>query len=87
VIGFPLSPSRVKVVDGPSIATCSRGNRACAPKTLPVRFWQALQWQMDIRTGSPTQVTLSFPQLHDALRVAMARSVDSVFALVPGLTE
>ena len=37
----------------PEICTRSAGNRAWIPNALPVRRWQARQWQMLIRTGSP----------------------------------
>jgi hypothetical protein len=37
-------------------------------KTLPVRFWHSRQWQMEMRTGSPSHVRRSCPQLHDATR-------------------
>src|SRR5688572_16357972 len=60
-------------VDLPSIVTCSFGKRACTTKTLPDCFWHKLHWQMLIRSGSgPLQVTRSCPQLHEAVRVAMA---------------
>ena len=80
MIGLPLSPSRVHCVERPSIVTCSRGNRACVPKTLPVRFWQALQWHIEMRTGSPSQVTLSFPQLHEPARDVIARPIPPIQA-------
>src|SRR5436190_9149416 len=51
------------------------GNRACMPKALPVRRWQAWQWHIEIRTGSPSAVTRSWPQLQAASRVRMARSL------------
>jgi hypothetical protein len=41
-------------------------NRACVPNTLPVRCWQHRQWQIETRTGPPSQIKLSRPQLHDA---------------------
>jgi hypothetical protein len=42
---------------------------------LPVCFWQFLQWHKDLRSGSgPSVVTLSCPQLHDALRVVTSPS-------------
>jgi hypothetical protein len=72
VAGSPLSLGNVHVVDWPSIVTCSIGSRACTLSTLPVRFWHSLHWHRDIRSGSgPSYVTLSFPQLHEALRVAI----------------
>ena len=49
-------------------------NRACAPKTLPVRRWQARQWQTETRTGSPVTSALSRPQLQEAIRVLMVRT-------------
>jgi hypothetical protein len=35
------------------------GKRACTPNTLPVRRWQARQWQTDTRIGSPSTVAVS----------------------------
>src|SRR5437763_7927366 len=55
--------------------TRSSGNRACMPKALPVRRWQAWQWHIEIRTGSPSAATRSWPQLQAASRVSMARSL------------
>src|SRR5438270_9420485 len=52
--------------------TRSAGNRAWIPKALPVRRWQAKQWHMEIRIGSPSAVSRSCPQLQAASRVAMA---------------
>jgi hypothetical protein len=52
--------------------TLSRGKRACAPNVLPVLFWQARQWHIETRTGSPSQVALSWPQLQEATRVVIA---------------
>ena len=37
-----------------------------APNTLPVRRWQSRQWHIEIRTGSPSQVRRSCPQMQDA---------------------
>jgi hypothetical protein len=67
----PLSPRRDHCVERPSIVTHSLGKRACEAKMLPVRFWHARQWQMEMRTGSPSQVRRSCPQLHDAVRPVM----------------
>jgi hypothetical protein len=68
---LPLSPACAYSLLGPSIVTASDGNRACAANTLPVRFWQARQWQMETRTGSPRVWTTRFPQRQVALRVVM----------------
>jgi hypothetical protein len=43
---------------------------------LPVRRWQARQWQTETRTGSPSTSARSWPQLHTASRVAIAHRVD-----------
>jgi hypothetical protein len=56
----------------PSISTRSAGHRAWAEKALPVRFWQARQWQADTRTGSPVAVALSWPQRHEAVRAVIS---------------
>src|SRR5690348_2130119 len=45
------------------------------PKALPVRRWQAWQWHIEIRTGSPSAATRSWPQLQAASRVTMAGSL------------
>ena len=65
---------RVNAVARPSIwVTWAREKRAWVPKTLPVRRWQSRQWQIEIRTGSPSQARRSWPQLQCASRVTMAR--------------
>ncbi len=58
----PLSAMRSKTRASPAMVTCSRGKKAATPKALPVRFWQSVQWQTEIRTGSPAQARVSFPQ-------------------------
>lgn len=75
VADAPLSPRRVHCVARPSIVTPSRGKRACVPNTLPVRFWHSRQWHMEMRTGSPSHVRRSCPQLHDATRLVIAQSL------------
>jgi len=40
-----------------------------------VRFWHSRQWHMERRTGSPAQVTRSWPQLQVAVRVVMKGSL------------
>jgi hypothetical protein len=42
-------------------------------KTLPVRCWQARQWQMETRAGSPSQWILSWPQEQVAVRVMVLK--------------
>jgi hypothetical protein len=69
---LPLSPVRDQCEARPSTVTCSPAKRACTAKTLPVRFWHSRQWQIETRTGSPSQVRCSWPQLQDAMRVVMA---------------
>jgi hypothetical protein len=64
--------------EAPSVVTCSASNRAWTPKTLPVRRWQARQWQIETRTGSPSTVSRSCPQLHAACRVLTSGIVDRV---------
>src|SRR5437764_15254947 len=64
--------------DAPSIVTCSASNRAWTPKTLPVRRWQARQWQIETRTGSPSTVSRSCSQLHAACRALTSGIVDRV---------
>jgi hypothetical protein len=36
------------------------------PKAPPVRRWQARQWQIEMRSGSPSTVTRSWSQLQAA---------------------
>jgi hypothetical protein len=43
------------------------------PKALPVRRWQAKQWHIEIRTGSPSAVSWSCPQEQEALRSGTAQ--------------
>jgi hypothetical protein len=55
-----VSEIRTNSVASPSIRTCSRGRRAaCTANTLPVRCWQARQWQIETLTGSPSTSTES----------------------------
>jgi hypothetical protein len=35
----------------PTTSTRLAGKRACMANALPVRRWQARQWQIEIRTG------------------------------------
>ena len=69
VAELPLSPVRTHSVACPEMVTRSLGKRACAPKVLPVRRWQARQWHMDTRTGSPRAMATSCPQLQVARRL------------------
>lgn len=57
--GYASSPIRTYSDEVPESDTFSRRNRACWPKTLPVLRWQARQWQMETRTGSPTTWAVS----------------------------
>jgi hypothetical protein len=65
--------------EAPSVVTCSASNRACTPNALPVRRWQARQWQIETRTGSPSTVSRSCSQLHAACRVITSGIVFDVF--------
>jgi hypothetical protein len=38
-------------------------------KGAPVLLWQSRQWQIEMRKGSPSQVTRNFPQVQEACRV------------------
>src|SRR5919201_3325190 len=58
--------------------TRSAGNRAWTANALPVRRWQARQWHTEIRTGSPSTVRRSCPQLQAASRVCIARSYEAL---------
>ena len=68
----PSSDVRMYSVASPSIRTCSRGQRACIANALPVRRWQARQWQIETLTGSPSTSTASCPHEQDARRVTMS---------------
>src|SRR5439155_7563940 len=70
----PSSDVRTYSVERPTTRTRSDGNRACIPKALPVRRWQARQWHIEIRTGSPSAVRRSCPQLQAASRLCTPRS-------------
>jgi hypothetical protein len=39
----PLSATRTHVLALPTTETCESGQRACAAKALPLRFWQSKQ--------------------------------------------
>src|SRR5258708_38821131 len=69
---LPLSATRTYALARPSIATWSRGQRACAPNVLPVRFWHSRQWHIETRTGSPSQFARSCPQEQVATRRVMS---------------
>jgi hypothetical protein len=43
----------------PLTFTCPALNPACIPNALPVRRWQARQWQIETTNGSPVVTTLS----------------------------
>jgi hypothetical protein len=43
------------------------------PNALPVRCWQARQWHIETRIGSPVQSTVNWPQLQDARLTVMGR--------------
>jgi hypothetical protein len=62
--------------EAPSVVTCSASNRARTPNALPVRRWQARQWQIETRTGSPSTVSRSCSQLQAACRVITSGIVD-----------
>jgi putative membrane protein len=72
---LPSSLMRTYSCDSPLIVTHARGQRACAANTLPERRWQSRQWQIEIRTGSPVTVTVSFPQGQAAVRVASVMQI------------
>src|SRR5207247_10446026 len=74
----PSSETRMYCREAPSVVTCSASNRAWTPKTLPVRRWQARQWQIETRTGSPSTVSRSCSQLHAACRVLTSGIVERV---------
>jgi hypothetical protein len=57
--------------DAPLMVTEVAGNRAWAPKTLPVRRWHARQWQTDTRTGSAEVIAESWPQEQEAVRTGI----------------
>jgi hypothetical protein len=53
------------------MATDAAGKRAWAPNTLPVRRWQARQWQTETRTGSAEVTAESWPHEQEAVRVGI----------------
>src|SRR5919197_64707 len=69
----PSSEIRTYSVERPATRTRSAGNRAWIPNALPVRRWQARQWHMEIRIGSPSAVSVSCPQLQEASRTLVPR--------------
>src|SRR5919204_1472941 len=69
----PSSEMRTYSAYRPATRTRSAGNRAWIPNALPVRRWQARQWHMEIRIGSPSAVRVSCPQLQEASRTLVAR--------------
>src|SRR5919198_102574 len=64
----PSSDVRTYSVERPATPPRWPGNRAWFPNALPVRRWQARQWHMEIRIGSPSAVRVSCPQLQEASR-------------------
>src|SRR5262245_23439852 len=69
VSALPLSDERVHSVAIPAMATWSRWKRAWLLITAPVRRWHSKQWHIEMRTGSPSTMRLSWPQLQAARRV------------------
>lgn len=66
--------------------TFSAGNRAWALKTLPVRRWQARQWHIEMRTGSPSVESRSCSQLQAAFRVTVvADRTERRLPRIPGV--
>jgi hypothetical protein len=61
VARVPSSPKRDQVLASPSARTCSVGNQPVQPNGEPVRRWQSRQWHTERLTGSPSQVTWSWP--------------------------
>jgi hypothetical protein len=57
--------------EAPLIVTEFAGNRAWAPKTLPVLRWQARQWQTEPRTGSAEVIAESLPQEQEGVRTGI----------------
>ena len=66
---LPLTAVRFHSVDLPVMVTWSLRKRAWLLITAPVRRWQAKQWHMALREGSPSMVRWSCPQLQAAWRV------------------
>ena len=58
--------------------TASRGHLAWTENALPVRRWQARQWQTETRTGSPSTSARSWPQLHLASCVAIGQRLELI---------
>jgi len=57
--------------EAPLMVTEFAGNRAWAPKTLPVLRWQARQWQTETRSGSAEVIAESWPQEQEAVRTGI----------------
>src|SRR5262245_23625539 len=47
------------------------------PNALPVRRWQARQWQMETTNGSPSTSRRSCPQWQAAMRVTIRAILDT----------
>jgi len=58
----PSWPARSKTLLLPSIVTCALPKAAPLPANAPVLRWQARQWQMLTRMGSPDVWARSDPQ-------------------------
>ena len=56
LVGDPHVLSRVSLN-----RTCSGGQRACIPNTLPVRRWQARQWQIETPDGVALDLDRELP--------------------------
>src|SRR5665213_1187298 len=67
----PSSPTRTNCFDDPVMTTEVAWNRAWAPKTLPVRRWQARQWQTETRMGSVEVTAESWPHEQEAVRIGI----------------
>ena len=67
----------------PSTRTRVGRERACAPNTLPVRRWQARQWQMEETTGSPSAERRSWSAAASCLAGAHRADPTDAYTLAP----
>src|ERR1700744_2121435 len=70
--GLPLSPRRTYWPAGPEGVTCASSKKTATLKALPVRFWQAPQWQAETLIGSPVVVIDRALQVQVAVRLVIS---------------
>src|SRR4051812_20403232 len=67
--GRPLSPLSRKSLNGPLTLRTVLGTATITENAVPACFWQFLQWQMAVITGSAVEEYLTLPQRQPPLKL------------------